>query len=184
MKLPESLRALNPELDARIAHDVHHRRSGTAAKRTGEVWERTVGVALDALTREGVVAHWTWTGARCRPIKHAGRILWTPVEKGPCDIAGTLFDGRSLVVEVKASSAALPLVPSASKHGGLAPHQRAQLDAVARAGGCALLAVQIGDDRAVIPWDAVREMDRVTRDVARQWQCRAVADGLRREMGR
>ncbi len=177
--LSDSLRRLNPDLDASIT-GLHHRRSGVAAKRTGEAWERVVGAALDALAHEGLVAHWTWTGARCRPVKHAGRVLWTPVEKGPCDVAGTLAGGRSLVVEVKASSSALPLRPTATKHGGLAPHQRAQLDAVARAGGCALLAVQIAGTRAVIPWTEVAEMDGATRDVARSWECRSVVDGLRR----
>lgn len=177
--IPSHLRALNPALET-VAADVHHRRSGATARRTGEQWERTVGAALDALQAHGDIAHWTWTGPRCRPVKHAGRLLWMPVEKGPCDIAGTLRDGRSLVIEVKASSGALPLRPSATKHGGLAPHQRAQLDAVAAAHACALLAVDIAGTRAVIPWDAVADLERLTRDHARRWECRAVTDGLRR----
>lgn len=177
--IPSHLRALNPALDA-VTDAVHHRRSGATAKRTGEQWERTVGAALDALQAHGDIAHWTWTGPRCRPVKHAGRLLWMPVEKGPCDISGTLRDGRSLIIEVKASSGALPLRPSATKHGGLAPHQRAQLDAVAAAHACALLAVDIAGTRAVIPWTAVADLERLTRDHARRWECRAVTDGLRR----
>ncbi len=159
-------------LDTRVAEAVHHHRSrsGRRAALVRRRWQGLVARGLDALRAEGVVA------LHAHP--HAAKV------GTGADFLGVLGPGGQargfVVVCVCVGRGDVGLRPGRGTT--LTALQRAQIEAVDRAGGVALLAVQMGDVRAVIPWAEVAEMERVTRDVARGWECRAVADGLRREM--
>lgn len=178
--LPASLRALNPALNARVAKAVHHRRTGSGrrADAVGRAWEALVGHALDALLAAGLVVD--YVHPHPRRLK-GGK----PVEAAGVDYVGATV-ARPFVLECKRDGAEVWLVPALARAKGrrcaLTVRQREQLARYAAAGHLALLALDLGGDRAVVPWEAVRDRDRIVRADLGPWRCRALADGLRREM--
>lgn len=168
--------AAPPSERAAVAKGLHHRASsraqGRSAERNGRQWEASVFAALDALQAEGTLATWGHFGARA--VKREG--AWQMRGRAPCDVMGTLRGGRTLVAEVKRGSRVVLAGPAPARVARVEEHQRAQLEAVHRAGGVAALVVRVRGVVAVIPWGDVREVVEL-RDVTR-WQC-ALASGLR-----
>lgn len=182
--IPASLRAINSHIAAAAGDDAPavlaaratraaHARQGRTAQRTGDAWEREVYAALDALQRAGVVAWWAHTSPSSKRLRD-GRVIVTG--RALCDVVGCMADGRGLVVEVKRSARRVELV--AGDRGGVQPHQREQLAATARAGGVALLAVEVAGVPAVIPWGVVDGLAAVTATVARGWHAPSLSAGV------
>lgn len=184
--LPASLRAINPALatqraaalrdlagegnaavEARATSRTAHARQGRTAQRTGATWEREVFAALDAMVRSGALAWWAHTSPGSKRLRD-GRVIVTG--RALCDVVGVTGDGRGFVAEVKRHGSRVEVV--AGDRGGVQPHQRAQLDATAGAGGVALLVACVGDVRAVIPWVALDGVRAVTKTVARSHEAR------------
>jgi hypothetical protein len=179
--LPPSVRAMNAHAAAAAGPDAAevlaaravragHARQGRTAQRTGDAWEREVYAALDAAG----LAWWAHTSPTSKRLRD-GRVIVTG--RALCDVVGATADGRALVAEVKRGAARVELV--AGDRGGVQPHQRAQLDATARAGGVALLVVCVGDVRAVVPWCDLRDVRAVTATVARRYAVGTLAGALR-----
>lgn len=73
-----------------------------------------------------------------------------PTKKSTVDCWGVLRGGRAVAVEVKSCST------GRLDFDRLPPHQRAELSAVERAGGVALVLVVVGGVGHAVPWKAVR----------------------------
>lgn len=157
----------NATVEARATTRTAHARQGRTAQRTGAAWEREVFAALDAMVRNGALAWWSHTSPGSKRLRD-GRVIVTG--RALCDVVGVTGDGRGFVVEVKRHGSRVEVV--AGDRGGVQPHQRAQLDATADAGGVALLVACVGDVRAVIPWRALDGVRAVTKTTAREREAR------------
>ena len=159
---PDVLRALGVEacppsereaLDAAQQDRAAYRRRGRTAQAAGRSLEAAAHTALDAAQARGLVAWWRQTTPEVRWI--AGQPEVTG--RGLCDVVGALGDGRVLVVEVKRGKRIYRDRALAPTHtAAIAAHQAAQLDATARAGGVALLAVDQGDGLRWVRWRETR----------------------------
>lgn len=178
--LPASVRALNPALDARVAEELHHRRAASSrrADAAGRDWEALVADALATLLAAGLVVD--FVHPHPRRLK-GGK----PVEASGVDFVGATVRAP-FVIECKRDGAEVWLQPAWARAKGrrcaLTARQREQLARYAAAGHLALLALDLGGTRGVAPWSAVAHLDRVTREDLAPFACRALADGLRREM--
>jgi len=157
----------NAAVEARATTRAKNARQGRTAQRTGATWEREVFAALDAMVRNGSLAWWAHTSPGSKRLRD-GRVIVTG--RALCDVVGVTGDGRGFVAEVKRHGSRVEVV--AGDRGGVQPHQRAQLDATAGAGGVALLVACVGDVRAVIPWVALDGVRAVTKTVARSHEAR------------
>ncbi len=157
----------NATVEARATSRTKNARQGRAAQRTGATWELEVFAALDAMVRNGALAWWAHTSPGSKRLRD-GRVIVTG--RALCDVVGVTGDGRGFVAEVKRHGSRIEVV--AGDRGGVQPHQRAQLDATAGAGGVALLVACVGDVRAVIPWVALDGVRAVTKTVARSHEAR------------
>ena len=137
-----------------------------AAQRSGAGFEDGVFAALDALVVDGVLAWWGHYGPQTKHLGE-GRIVVTGV--APCDVVGCTADGRALVCELKHDNARVVLDGRKTRDAHVAEHQRAQLTATARAGGVALLVVEVADVAAVIPWASLAQAKTVDIGTARTW---------------
>ena len=157
----------NAAVEARATSRTKNARQGRTAQRAGATWEREVFAALDAMVRNGALAWWAHTSPGSKRLRD-GRVIVTG--RALCDVVGVTGDGRGFVAEVKRHGSRVEVV--AGDRGGVQPHQRAQLDATAGAGGVALLVACVGDVRAVIPWRALDGVRAVTKTVARSHEAR------------
>ncbi len=146
---------------------------GRRAKRRGEALEREVRAYLGSAEVGRVVAHWmqVWPEARHRsaPDGRGGwrwELRWG--ERAHADFSGTTADGRSFAIECKTVEG--PRLPRTR----VEAHQAKHLDAVARAGGVALLALEFRDEGpaasigrlyvvpwALVPWAKARSAESV-----------------------
>lgn len=173
--------AAPPSERAAVEEALHHRASsqaqGRAAQRQGIAWEAEVFAALDVLVLDGTLATWGHYGPRVAHTRdRAGQLAVRVVGAAPCDVVGATGDGRALVAEVKRGDRVVLLGPAPVRVARLEAHQRAQLEAVHRAGGVAAMLVCVRDRVAVVPWGDAREETEL-RDV-RRWEI-DVARGLR-----
>lgn len=175
-----ALDAAPPSEREAVAKGLHHRTSsraqGRSAERNGRAWEASVFAALDALQAEGTLATWGHYGPQSKRVRRGGALVTVTTGTAPCDVMGTLRGGRTLVAEVKRGSRVVLAGAAKTRDARVEEHQRAQLEAVHRAGGVAALVVCVRDVVAVIPWGDVREAVEL-RDVTR-WRC-ALVSGLR-----
>ena len=174
---PSERAALDASTKARAAHAAQ----SVAANVSGGGWERDVFSALDALALAGDLAWWEHTGPLFEMIDGA----WRPTKKALCDVVGLLRDGRRLVAEVKrVTEGTLDLRRASKARARVKAHQADQLEATARAGGVALLIVEVRGVAAVLPWAAVRGLDVVNVDVARRHESRrGIVAALRSAFG-
>lgn len=131
------------------------------SRAAGKAWERGIEASLEMARRSGALAHWAHNEPHFRNI--GGKFI--PVATGVADYTGVLRGGLALAIECKATA------DERYYRRSLPEQQVEHLDAVARAGGLALLALEfrgaIGParlDRAralwkmqqfVVPWTCV-----------------------------
>lgn len=132
-------------------------RRGRTARTNGASTEAWVHGLLEAHRVGGQVAWWAQTGPVMRYVGKGAALRIVAVSPGACDVVGALADGRVLVVEIKHGSRVWRsrAEAGARRDPVVADAQRAQLDATARCGGAAYLAVDLSGHRALIPWRSV-----------------------------
>jgi len=156
--------------------------AGRKAKRRGEALETWVrGLLISALLAL-VIAHWMqiWPEAKHKraPDGRGGwrfELRWGA--RAHADFAGTTADGRSFAIECKTVEGAR--LPRAR----IAAQQVKHLDAVARAGGVALLALEFRDEGPVVsvgrqylvpwgqvPWVVARSAQAVEEASLARWR--------------
>lgn len=159
-------------------------RGGRRAKRRGEALETWLRALLSAALTGHVLAHWMqiWPEAVHKRVPD-GRGGWHFTlswgERAHADFAGTTVDGRSIAIECKTVEGAR-LARTRIK-----PQQLAHLDAVAKAGGVALLVVGFRDEGMVtsverqyaipwhlVPWVKVRTALSIDEASVAQWRVR------------
>jgi len=130
---------------------------GRTARTNGAATEGWVHGLLEAHRVGGQVAWWAQTGPVTRYVGKGAALRIVAVSPGACDVVGALADGRVLVVEIKHGSRVWRsrAEAGARRDPVVADAQRARLDATARCGGAAYLAVDLSGHRALIPWASV-----------------------------
>jgi len=127
---------------------------GPSARVRQQAGDRAEAVAdgLHAVCERAGVAVVRRVNSNLRLVRGGGgapRVV--PTKKSTVDCWGLLKGGRSVAVEVKSCS------DGRLAFDRLPPHQRAELEAVDRLGGLALVLVITGLTACAVPWSAVRE---------------------------
>lgn len=138
--------------------------AGRVAAKAGRAFEERIEEALDLLLQQHIVEHWHHTQPGYRMI---GRGRFMPVAAGVADFSAVLRGGLALAIEAKAENS------RRFARARVSELQQAHLAAVHRAGGIALLAVQLRDDEAgrrdvfiapwaTAPWEVARSAETLT----------------------
>lgn len=137
---------------------------GRRAKSAGDAFEAWIEREHEEAGRLGILAHVVHNQARSSVVR--GRLMFTSA--GVADYTGTLEGGRTLAVEAKSTG------ETSLRRSAVEPLQATHLEAVARAGGLALLLVefrsQSSSSRYAVPWLEV------------PWEVRCTAESVSREV--
>lgn len=150
--------------------------TGRAAQRSGASFEARVFAALDSLVSSGVLAWWSHPPVATKRLSPTRVVV---VGDALCDVLACDATGRVVVAEAKrATAGVVALDDRRGARCAVAEHQRAQLTATMRAGGVAVLVVEVRGVLAVIPWRDVRMAPAVTVEHARRYAVASLVEGI------
>ncbi len=139
--------------------------AGSRAQAAGARFEEWVEAQHVLAAHLGILAHVEHNQPHAKVV--GGRLIY--VKQGVADYTGTLEGGRSLTVEAKSRSGRL-------LRSDIEPRQAIHLEAVARAGGLALLLVEFRDQHKIrrfaipwreVPWEVLRSAESIGLESAR-----------------
>lgn len=145
----------------------------------GRAWETAVTNKLKVLHQIGVVAWWEHGQPQVAWLPHLR--AWKKTGDSGADVSGVLSgNGRAFAAEIKSVGSRDGRAPVLVREDAMRPRQVEHLDAVARAGGLALLAVQFRGEGspwlnsvipwAEVPWEKARVKHHVVAGDCERWR--------------